>query len=125
MLGSFAVLTSCLPRVVTPPPETGVPAATPTPPPPQTAVEAGVRAGPAVSSLITPAKAAAALAAFRISCPSVIAREDVSGLTRPGDWRPACDAAAVLADCRCRRLLRRSFCRRRSGWRDQLRDRLF
>jgi membrane-bound lytic murein transglycosylase A len=90
----LAVLTSCLPRVVTPPPETGAPAATPTPPPPQTAVEAGVRAGPAVSSLITPAKAAAALAAFRISCPSVIAREDVSGLTRPGDWRPACDAAA-------------------------------
>jgi membrane-bound lytic murein transglycosylase A len=51
-----------------------------------------------VTSLIVPAKAAAALAAFRISCPSLLEREDVSGLSRPTDWRPACEAAATWSD---------------------------
>jgi membrane-bound lytic murein transglycosylase A len=51
-----------------------------------------------VSTFVTPAKAAAALAAFRISCPSVTKREDVSGLTNPGDWSPACNAAASWPD---------------------------
>ena len=34
-----------------------------------------------------------ALKAFRITCPSLIKRNDQSGLTTPADWRPACDAA--------------------------------
>ena len=67
-------------------------------PVPHNAVAAGVRQGPAVSSLIDGAKAASALAAFRISCPSVMKREDTSGLTRAGDWWPACDAAANWSD---------------------------
>ena len=41
------------------------------------------------------AAAARALAAFRISCPDVTRREDVSGLTRPADWAAACAAAAT------------------------------
>jgi membrane-bound lytic murein transglycosylase A len=98
LLGSLALLASCIPRAVTPPVQPGAPTATPTPPPPQTALQAGVRAGPAVASLITPAKAGAALAAFRISCPSVVQRDDVSGLTRPGDWQAACAAAASWPD---------------------------
>lgn len=40
------------------------------------------------------ANAAGALRAFRISCPSLVRRNDQSGLTRPEDWRPACAAAA-------------------------------
>ncbi|WP_076071287.1 murein transglycosylase A [Sphingomonas montana] len=59
------------------------------------AAGAGVRAGPAFAALgATEAEAQAALAAFRISCPSLVRRTDRSGLTRPADWTPACTAAA-------------------------------
>ncbi|MDQ8755032.1 murein transglycosylase A [Sphingosinicella sp. LHD-64] len=72
----------------------------PTPPPaaqPATAVEAGVRSGPDLG--LEPAAATRALQAFRISCPSLITRQDASGLTRPEDWRGACsDADAVVTD---------------------------
>jgi membrane-bound lytic murein transglycosylase A len=62
-------------------------------------VDAGVRPGPAVSSLVAePARAALALQAFRISCPSLIRRPDVSGLASPEQWRPACDAAKSWPD---------------------------
>ena len=71
----------------------------PVPPPARTAAEAGVSAGPAIGSLdITSERAAAALAAFRLSCPALNRRVDASGLTRPGDWRAACAAAATAAD---------------------------
>lgn len=40
------------------------------------------------------ANAAGALRAFRISCPSLVRRNDQSGLTRPEDWRLVCAAAA-------------------------------
>ncbi|WP_431867933.1 murein transglycosylase A [Allosphingosinicella sp.] len=43
---------------------------------------------------ITPASAAKALAAFQISCPSLLRRSDASGLTQPEDWSAACAAAA-------------------------------
>ena len=95
MVSLFA-LSSCIPKVVPPaqpPAPPAVPAATP--PGPADAIAAGVKAGPAVASLaVTPAQASAALAAFRISCPSVTKRTDASGLTRPEDWRAPCDAAA-------------------------------
>ncbi len=64
-----------------------------------TAAAAGVVAGPAMASLPINAQAAAsALAAFRTSCPGLIKRTDVSGLTRGADWQPACDAARGVAD---------------------------
>lgn len=44
------------------------------------------------------ASATRALQAFRISCPSLVRRNDQSGLTRPDDWRPACAAAASWKD---------------------------
>lgn len=55
---------------------------------------AGVIAGPSVASLaIDPARAKAALAAFKLSCPTLMRRTDASGLTTQDEWRPACDAA--------------------------------
>jgi membrane-bound lytic murein transglycosylase A len=44
------------------------------------------------------ASATRALKAFRISCPSVIKRNDQSGLTVPADWQPACTAAKNWPD---------------------------
>jgi membrane-bound lytic murein transglycosylase A len=71
----------------------------PVPPDATTAATAGAVAGPAIADLgLTPAKAGAALAAFRISCPSVQRRADASGLTQPGDWSAACADAARIAD---------------------------
>ncbi|WP_338420415.1 murein transglycosylase A [Sphingomonas profundi] len=59
----------------------------------------GVRPGPPVPSLgIQPDEARAALAAFRLSCPSLVRRTDASGLTRGEDWRPACAAAPGWRD---------------------------
>jgi membrane-bound lytic murein transglycosylase A len=63
-----------------------------------TAVTAGLARGTPLSAIaLDPAQAADALAAFRISCPSLIRRTDPSGLTRPTDWQPACAAAATTA----------------------------
>ena len=111
LLAALAAVAACAPRVVTPPPVTQPPVTQPpvtqppvtqppvTQPPqpvPHNAVSAGIRAGPAIQSLaMTPSAAANALAAFKISCPSVRQRTDVSGLTRTGDWAPACAAAAT------------------------------
>ena len=62
---------------------------------PNNAVSAGVTRGPAIDSLdIGASDAAEALAAFRVSCPSLQRRTDASGLTRGADWKTACDAAA-------------------------------
>ncbi|SNS46490.1 membrane-bound lytic murein transglycosylase A [Sphingomonas laterariae] len=64
-----------------------------------TAAQQGLRPGPAVETLgITDAEARSALAAFRISCRSLVRRTDNSGLTRGSDWQPACDAAGAVAD---------------------------
>lgn len=63
------------------------------------AADAGLRPGPTVASLgLSPAAAARALGAFRISCPVAVRRNDASGLTRPGDWTDACAAAARWSD---------------------------
>lgn len=59
------------------------------------AASLGVVAGPPIETLpITPANAERALTAFRSSCRALQARTDVSGLTQPADWAPACAAAA-------------------------------
>lgn len=44
------------------------------------------------------AGADAALAAFRRSCPSLLKRDDRSGLTQPGEWATACTAASTASD---------------------------
>jgi len=62
---------------------------------PLNAAAAGVVPGPAVATLpIDDVQAQAALAAFVTSCPSLMRRNDSSGLTRGTDWQPACTAAA-------------------------------
>lgn len=74
-------------------------ATAPTAPTAETAVLSGVTAGPSISSLGLSAEAArAALAAFRISCPSVQKRSDASGLTQVTDWQISCAAAINWSD---------------------------
>ena len=54
-----------------------------------------VERGPELASFgMTADSAARALRAFRISCPSVVVREDASGLTAPNDWVEPCNAAS-------------------------------
>ena len=66
---------------------------------PANAIAAGIAAGPPIASLpLTAAGAAAALSAFRLSCPALLARADASGLTRNIDWHLACDAAKGWPD---------------------------
>jgi membrane-bound lytic murein transglycosylase A len=70
---------------------------------PNNALASGVSHGPALASFsLSPDDAAGALAAFRTSCPRLVARSDASGLTRGADWKPACAAAAswLSADAR-------------------------
>ncbi|HMO67431.1 MAG TPA: murein transglycosylase A, partial [Novosphingobium sp.] len=83
----------------------------PTPPPAaETALALGVKRGPALSSLaMAPDDAAGALSSFRESCPRVLARTDTSGLTRNGDWKPACDAAATWPAANAPAFFRRWF----------------
>lgn len=66
----------------------------PVPPPPANAVQAGVALS--APAIISEADAQEALAAFRLSCKSVIKRADKSGLTNPADWLAACGQAASV-----------------------------
>ena len=88
-----------------PVPATPRPALPVTPPPigqptdTANAVTAGLTRGPAIDTLIPSGeRARAALAAFRISCPTLMRRTDQSGLTRGGDWTSACAAAGMWSD---------------------------
>lgn len=60
------------------------------------ALEVGVTASGALPPLDA-GRAAAALAAFRLSCPALRRRPDLSGLTRAGDWDAACVEAERTA----------------------------
>jgi membrane-bound lytic murein transglycosylase A len=58
------------------------------------AASLGLVRGPLIGELaIARADGDAAMAAFRTSCPGLMRREDLSGLTQSGDWQAACDAA--------------------------------
>ncbi|MDN3646515.1 murein transglycosylase A [Pontixanthobacter aestiaquae] len=83
--GSLALLAACG-RLV--------PESTPDPIDITSARLAGVKSGPAVSSFgLGMNDAEAGLRSFIESCPALLRREDRTGLTRPSDWQPACDAA--------------------------------
>ncbi len=63
------------------------------------ALGAGLAPGPAVAGLVRQSeRTRAALAAFRISCPSLMRRPDQSGLTRGQDWANACAAVASWSE---------------------------
>ncbi len=63
------------------------------------ALAAGVMAAPvSVTTSLTAGREGKALAAFRVSCPSLVKRTDTSGLTLPTDWQSACTAARSWAD---------------------------
>ncbi len=93
LLAATILLASCVPKQRPPaPPPPQAPPAEPAKPP--TAADLGVAPATAVPS-VGEAAARRALDAFRISCPALLKRIDASGLTRPDDWQPACDAAAA------------------------------
>lgn len=81
--------------------------------PPASAVSAatsGVLPGPAVAQLgIDREGAVRALAAFRLSCPTLMRRTDVSGLTSGGDWAAACAQAQTTGDGDAQRFFERNF----------------
>ncbi len=79
------------PPVITPEPE---PVPVPVPPKPATAAASGIAV--AAPRPFTEEAAVRALAAFRISCPSVVRRPDTSGLTLGQEWRAVCDEARAL-----------------------------
>ncbi len=104
-------LASCA-RVVPPPapvPPTPAPPVRPSPPPAplaprpppapggENAVAVGVRLGPPIRGIgLADDAQRRALDAFLLSCPSIVSRADLSGLTQPGDWRTPCDEARRL-----------------------------
>lgn len=100
----MVLLASCSPTLA---PHAQVPTAGAAPPvvapppsaPTETALTVGVRPGPPLDPKTIDAVAATrALRAFRISCPSLLKRTDVSGLTRNEDWAEACAAADAAPD---------------------------
>ena len=92
-LAALLVLSGCAHLV--PPGVAPAPMPVPVPKPmPANALLAGVRRGPAISTLaLAPGDAASALGSFVESCPSLVRRADASGLTRGSDWQAACAAA--------------------------------
>ncbi|MBA3677991.1 MAG: MltA domain-containing protein [Sphingosinicella sp.] len=104
ILAVSLLVAGCVPKIVAPPPVIPPPVTPPVivpviPAVPDNAALAGVARGPEIASLaLNPASAAGALAAFRISCPSLIRRTDASGLTRGPDWSATCAAATTWPD---------------------------
>lgn len=98
-IAALAFITACVPKPKPPvaPPPIPAPTPTPTPTPPANAISVGVKAGPRALA-ISDEQATRALAAFRISCPSLLRRRDASGIA--ADWRPACDRARTETDAR-------------------------
>lgn len=81
------------PETIPPTPETSP--AVPAPPTAANALGQGVRSGPSVASLdIGRQQAERALTTFRISCPSVLNRDEQTGLTVASDWIAPCEAAS-------------------------------
>lgn len=88
------------PSILPPPPPGRAPAAPETipvpPPPPPPEPSRAVDRGVARAQLPALPDAATALIAFRRSCPALLRREDLSGLTIAADWQTACAAAATV-----------------------------
>ncbi len=116
MLLALGACGRLIPQGTMPPPVARPPAAPVAPVPPAAvplaanAALAGVALGPAFAALsVSDADARGALSSFIESCPRLLAREDASGLTRPDDWRGACDAARSWAPARARAFFAEQF----------------
>ena len=102
VLASFVILSACVSRPAQPPTQPppvqpkppAPPVKPPPPPPPANARAAGISLS--APATIYESDAAEALAAFRISCKSVMKRTDASGLTYPADWAGVCNQAAYV-----------------------------
>ncbi len=100
VLTSALLLSACVSRPVQPPPtqpppvQPQSPVKPAPPPPPANAIAAGISLS--APAILNEADAAEALSAFRISCGSVVKRNDKSGLTTPADWAPVCTQAASV-----------------------------
>lgn len=93
LAGLSSLISAC---AVVPEARPPVPIVSQAPPLPTSASAAlaGVTRGPSVGALpMSRGDAGTALAAFVESCPQLIGRKDVSGLSFGADWRPACEAA--------------------------------
>ena len=107
------LVSACVSRPVQPPPPIPPvpppvqPVPPPEPPKPTTAVEAGLALS--APATLHETDAAEALAAFRISCPSVVKRTDRSGLTNPADWAAVCAEAAAVPAGRAAEFFRTRF----------------
>jgi len=102
-LGLALLVAACAtrrPEPPAPPPPAPAPAPIPTPPPPPPPPATAREAGVTVTSpaALNPAEAGRALAAFRLSCPSLVRRQDPSGLTSPSDWQSLCSEASTVSD---------------------------
>ncbi|BBD96509.1 hypothetical protein SAMIE_1000100 [Sphingobium amiense] len=75
-----------------------------------TAAGIGIMRGPDIASLIPSGeRSRLALAAFRLSCPSLMRRTDQSGLTQGSDWNNACAAASSWPDASASEFFSRYF----------------
>lgn len=93
------------PRLTLPPVASSVPG-----PDSTTAVAAGITRGPDVTGMIPSGERSRnALAAFRLSCPSLMKRTDQSGLTRGSDWNSACAAASSWPEASANEFFARYF----------------
>ena len=105
-LASLTLLAACATQP-TPSPEIppAAPAPTPVPPPApvpvppsapigRNAVETGIKVE--APRVLKAEEAERALAAFRLSCPVLMRRNDASGLTQGSDWQSVCAQAATL-----------------------------
>ena len=113
-LVSLLLLSACVSRPVQPPlpPQPPVqppvqPVPPPEPPKPTNAIQAGIALSP--PAMLHETDAAEALAAFRISCRSVVRRADPSGLTNPADWAAVCAEAPTVPAGRAAEFFRNRF----------------
>ncbi len=95
-LASLLLLSACATQRPAPPPVVPAPPVVPVAPlAPTSAAQLGVAAEP--PRPLDEANAGRALAAFRLSCPVLLARNDPSGLTQANTWQAPCAEASTIA----------------------------
>jgi len=96
-LAALLVLAGCAGKPMRPAPPAAPVVAAPAPTEPPPAASRAADAGVIRAERPSLPDATAAFAAFRRSCPALLRREDLSGLTMPADWQAACMDSAKVA----------------------------